>query len=153
MDENIRPAALGDIPRIVELGRRFLQEGPYKDELADKPEEATQFAANMLNNSKGTILVAEKDGALIGVIAFITMPHWFSGEITATEMIWYVEPEHRAGGIAMRLMWASESLAKALGATRMAFTAPTPQVGEIYKRFGYKMVEIAYQRSLTECRS
>lgn len=153
MDEIIRLATIEDVPRIVELGRRFLQEGPYKDELADKPKEATKFAANMLTNPKGSVLVAEQDGVLVGVIAFITMPHWFSGEVTATEMIWYVEPEHRAGGVAMRLMWASESLAKSLGATRMAFTAPTPQVGELYTRFGYKMVEIAYQRSLSECRS
>lgn len=151
MDEIIRDAQPDDIPRIVEMGRRFLLEGPYKDQLADNPGEAAKFATNVMAHKDGHILVADKDGKPIGVIAFIVMPHWFSGETTATEMIWYVEPEHRPGGIGMRLLWEAEKQALDLGAASMGMTAPTEAVGDVYKRFGYRKVEVAYQKRLSRC--
>jgi len=111
MEEIIRDAQPEDVSRIVEMGRRFLMDGPYKDKLADNSNAAAAYAAGILANQNGHILVAEKDGSLIGVIAFVVDHHPMSGESIAAERIWYVEPEHRPGGIAMHLMWEAEKLA------------------------------------------
>lgn len=148
MDEIIREATLEDVPRIVELGRKFIANGPYKDQL-DNPAQADHIARWMIGNQKAKVLVAQMDGTIQGMIAFIIYPHYFTGQPTANEMIWYVEPEARAGGIAMRLMHAAESLAKEMGAIRMQFTAPTAEIGKLYERWcGYHQVEISYERTL-----
>lgn len=151
MDELIREATINDIPRVIELGRKFLVEGPYVGQIADKPEEATRFATLLIGNPNAKILVAEQDKVIIGVLAFILFPHHFSGEMTALEIIWYVEPQARKGGIAMRLMWEAEKIAKSMNAHYMQFTAPDAKASAIYERFGYHQVEVGYQKEISKC--
>lgn len=147
-DETIREATLDDAPRVVEMGRRFLANGPYKDQL-DNPAQADHFAKFMIASPNAKVLVAEQEGRVIGVLAFLLFPHCFTGQMTANELIWYVEPEARKGGISVRLMQAAQTLAKACGAVRMQFTAPTAEVGKLYERFfGYHQVEVSYERTL-----
>lgn len=147
--EIIRLAGDADVARVIEMGRRFLHEGPYRDQLADVPEVPTRLLAFLVTTDKCKVLVAEEDGKLNGVIAFIISPHYFSGELIACEMIWYVEPEHRKGGVAMRLFWEAEKLAKSMGAKRMQFTAPTDAVAGVYARFGYKQIEVTFQKEFS----
>jgi len=149
LETHVRNAAESDLPRVAELGRRFLLEGPYRDELADNPEKALEMAKQILSNTNGRILVAENEGRVIGAFSFFAYPHLFSGEFTAVELIWYVEPEHRAGGIALRLLAEAEKQAKELGCVRMQLTAPSEEVGKLYRYCGgYKKIEVCYQRKL-----
>lgn len=143
----IREAIAADIPEIVALGRKFLLEGPYKNELSDNPEQNAVLTLEVIKE-KGKVLVLEEDSAVRGVLGFILFPHYFSGELTAGELIWYVEPEYRKGCPALKLLWAAEALAKKLGAKRMQFTAPTSDISRIYERFGYKQVEVSFQKAL-----
>ena len=98
----IREANESDIPRITEMGSRSLREGPYKDLVADKPEETGKLALQVIQ--KGLVLVSEEDEKLTGLLAFIIFPHYFSGELTAGEVMWYVEPEYRATFTAICLL-------------------------------------------------
>lgn len=149
----IREASEQDIPRIVEMGSRSIREGPYRNQLSDNPEVTKQLAAKLLTSENAKVLVLENDGHVDGVFAFILFSHYFSGEMTAGEMIWYVEPEGRAmegfgAGGALNLLDEGERLAKKLGAKRMQLTAPTRMVGELYKRRRYCEIETTYQREL-----
>jgi GNAT superfamily N-acetyltransferase len=130
------------------MGRRFLAEGPYRDEVTDNPEQATGFFVQLLKNPGGRILVSEYQGKLIGVFAFLVFPHFFSGEMTAGELLWYVEPEARKGGAGLKLLAAAEAMARDLGAKRMQMVAPTAEIEQLYKRRGYHQVEVGYQRRL-----
>jgi len=153
MTDEIREATIEDVPRVVELGRKFLAEGPYAGQLADNPEQATRFASLLIGNPAAKILVSDLDGRITGVLAFLLFPHHFSGEMTALEIIWYVEPQYRPGGIAMRLMWTAERIALEMKAHFMQFTAPDAKASAIYERFGYHQVEIGYQKELRPCQS
>lgn len=144
----IREAIEADIPEILKLGSRSLLEGPYKDQIKGNPEHAAKLALSILTKGKGRILLSTLDDTITGLLAFILFDHYFSGELTAGEVMWYVIPEARPGGIALKLLWHAEALAKSLGALRMQFTAPTVQVGNIYKRFGYHQIEVSYQKEL-----
>ena len=148
MMEEIRQAVERDVPRVVELGRKFLSEGPYKGQISDKPEQATRFATLLIGNPNARILVSDEEGTITGVLAFILFPHHFTGEVYALEIIWYVEPQYRPGGIAMRLMWEAERMAFEMGAIFMQFTAPDAKASAIYERFGYHPVEVGYQKEL-----
>lgn len=145
----IRGAGIEDVPEIVRLGSRSLADGPYKGMLKDTPEQSARFALQVINSMNGKVLLYENDhGKVVGLLAFLIYPHYFTQEPTATEIMWYVEPEERAGGGGIKLLWEAEKQAKAMGALRMGFTAPTAEVASLYERFGYKQVEVSFQKEL-----
>lgn len=148
LGDGIREATKADIPRIVELGRRFLAEGPYKDQLEDNAEQNARLADLLISNSQAKVIVGEEDGIVVGLFALILFSHYFSGELTAGEIMWYVQPESRPGGIGIRLLSHAEKFARSLNAVRMQLTAPTEEVGKLYNRCGYKQIEVSYQRKL-----
>jgi GNAT superfamily N-acetyltransferase len=142
----IRIATQEDIPRIIELGSRSLEDGPYAGVIHDVPAQAEYCAHEVMD--KGRILLGEEDGKVVGLIGFILANHHFSGQKYAAELMWFVEEEHRKGGIAMKLLWEAEKQAKEMGAEDMLFTAPNESVAAIYKRFGYKPLEVTYRKAL-----
>jgi hypothetical protein len=147
----IRPATSLDLTRIVELGRRALVDGPYAGVLADNPAQAAKLAAMILAN--GTILLAIADSHICGMLGFITTKHHVSGALYSTELIWYVEPEYRHlhsffDGPAFDLMREAERRSAEAGAEFIAFTAPTENIGAVYRRVGYKPLEVVYWKQL-----
>ena len=151
MADRIREAVEADIPRILEMGARSLAEGPYRDYIADNADAAAALALGAIGMKGGRILLYEKCGQVVGLLAFFVFPHWFSGELTGEEAMWYVEPEHRQSLIAVALFRAGERIAREMGAKRMQFTAPTRAVGRMYELLGYKELEVGYQKDLTPC--
>lgn len=142
----IREATAADLPRIGELGSRSLQDGPYAGIIEDRPEVARRCAEMVMRDGK--ILLAEEEGRVGGLLGFIMADHHFSGQRYAAELMWYVEPEHRKGGIALKLLWEAEKEAKQLGAKSMVFTAPNEDVADLYKRFGYRKLEVTFMKAL-----
>lgn len=142
----IREATESDLPRIVELGSRSLVDGPYAGIIKDVPAQAEKFSRHVLSNGK--ILVGEEDGRVLGLIGFVFAHHHFSNQPYAAELMWYVEPEHRKGGIAMHLLWEAEKVAKEMGAESFLFTAPNDDVAALYKRFGYSKLEVTFTKNL-----
>jgi len=144
----IREAVESDMPRILAMGARSLAEGPYRDQINDNPEAAAKLALHTIQAQNGKLILYEKAGNAIGLLAFFVFPHWLSGEPTATEAMWYVEPEERRSMAAICLFRAGERIAREMGAKRMQFTAPTAEVGRMYELLGYKQLEIGFQKVL-----
>ena len=143
----IREAEAADVPRIVEMGSRSLTEGPYKDEI-DNLEQSAKTALGVIQSANGKVLLAEEDSMIVGLLGFVLYPHYFTGKLTAIELMWYVEPEFRHSFTAIALLRAGQRIAKQMGATKMQFTAPTQEVGKAYELLGYKPLEISYQKTL-----
>lgn len=146
---SIRDALPSDIPRIVELGSQSLVDGPYAGLIKDTPEQSARLAVQVIENTGGRILLySNDDGKVVGLLGFIISPHYFTGELTANEIMWYVEPSERKGGAGIKLLWAAEQAAKEMKAKYMGFTAPTADVSALYQRFGYSLLEVAYLKQL-----
>jgi len=144
----IREATTADIPRLVEMGHRFVSETSYKEHLKDNPGQMKSFAEQMLGNPNGLILVAENGGKKpVGMLAMFFFPHYFSGESIAGEVFWWVEPEAR-GRMGFELLKEAEKIARARGAKKIQMIAPNEQVARVYEHLGYRQVETTYQRSL-----
>lgn len=143
----IRLAEVKDVPRIVQLGSRSLVDGPYRGILADNPKQTAIFTRQVVENI-GKVLLWEEDGKVTGLLAFIVCDHYLTGEKVAEELMWYVEPEARAGCPALRLLWAAQDMAKEMGAKKMKFTAPNNDVGRLYERFGYHQIEAVFLKEL-----
>lgn len=143
----IRPAAGIDASQIVALGARFLRE-VYADRLAPAdPAQLLATATWMLNGEDRAVFVADRgDGQLTGMIGVFLHPHPFTGERTASEMFWWVDPETRGEG--MRLLRAAEAWARRAGAVVLQMGAPDARVGQFYERLGFTKLETSYARRL-----
>lgn len=149
---NIREAETNDIPRIIEMGSKFLKMGPYNQFISDSPETTSKLALRLLNMPNAKVLVGEENDHVEGVFAFITFDHYYSGEPVAGEMIWYVEPEARHHNMALELLWAAEKMASIMGAKKMQLTAPSDEIAAMYGKLrGFVKVETAFQRDIS-CR-
>lgn len=145
----IRAATSGDIPRLVEMGRRFIAETAYRDLVVANPQRITQIIEEVMAAPDGIVLVSVSERGIVGMIGVLVYPHPFSGERTGFDLCWWVEPEARGHGV--RLMRAAEAWAREHGATQMQMVAPNPRVEGLYQRLGYRAIEVAYQRRLTPC--
>lgn len=141
----VREANDTDVPAIVRMGQRFARM-VYGDKLADNPTQIAALAQQLMTSPDGALFVAEKGGAVVGMIGLLAYLHPMSGERIATEMAWWVEPEHR--GIGMRLLKRAETWAVAQQALVFQMIAPTPDVERFYARVGFSKVETTYQRRL-----
>jgi len=145
----IRLAKKADIPRITELGRKYLLLGPYREQITDNPEAVERFTYWLFHQENARILIYEEDEQVQGLLAFLIYPHYYGGELCASELIWCVDENYRGRG-SMELLWAAEKMAYDMGAVRMQLTAPTQNVGLLYERCKYKLVEIGYQAMLKD---
>ena len=140
----IRDAQKADIGRMVDMGQRFRKDTCYDKYLRDNPERMAELCETLI--SKGTLIVSEKEGEIIGMLGFIIYPHFISGDIFAGEVFWWVEPEHRGEGL--RLLKEMKSRARAAGAKFYQMIAPNEseaKVVRLYRRLGCELVESTYQ--------
>lgn len=148
-DYTIRMARPEDAERIIEIGSHSIAIGPYRNDLVDNPQVTLRLYKLLIDNPQSRIIVSEAAGGIVtGLFALIIFPHYYSGEITAGEIIWYVEPAYRVGGVGLALLREAERLAREAGAVRMQLTAPTEALSAMYKRCGYHQIEVSFQRKL-----
>ncbi len=129
---------------MVEMGRRFRKESSYCDFLADNPERMAKLARELL--SKDGLLLSENDGGITGMFGYVVYDHFISGEKTAGEVFWWVDPENRGEGI--DLLREAERRARSVGAKHMQMIAPTRRVEGLYRHLKYTYVETTYQKAL-----
>lgn len=144
----IRSATSADIPRLVEMGGRFIELTIYRDRVAHRPDALRALATKLTTaGDEAAILVAEHGDTLIGMIGLVMFEHHISGELVAGEVCWWVEPEAR-GSAGVRLLKAAERWARDRHAVALQMIAPTEDVACIYQALGYTPVETTYQRNL-----
>lgn len=82
-------------------------------------------------------------GALVGQVA----PHTFTNATVATEMMWYILPEHRGTMDALKVVAAFEKWAQSKGADAiiMAHLKSSPEgIRGFYEKRGYNEIETHY---------
>lgn len=140
----LRQATHDDIPRLVQMGERFLN--------AEYASHACAYALaktldDMVTSDSTLLLVACHDEEVIGVIGVLLFSHPFTGELVASETFWWVEPERRGHGV--KLMKCAEAWARGRGAKKMQMGSPAGHdMSKFYARAGYVPTESTYQRSL-----
>ena len=126
------------------MGRRFRSESSYSKYLSENPERMAQLAAHLI--AKDGLLLAELEGAIIGMIGWILHSHFISGEWVAGEVFWWMEPEHRGHGL--KLLDAVKQSARARGAKYLHMIAPSERIERLYRHLGYEFVESTWQVGL-----
>ena len=138
----IRQATVEDIPRMVEMGRKFRQESTYSAYLADNPAKMAELGERLL--AVDGILVSEHDGVITAMLGYVIHDHFISGEKFAGEVFWWAERR----GDGLDLLREMERRARAAGAKYIQMIAPTKRVERIYTILKFAFVESTYQRAL-----
>lgn len=143
----MRPATTDDVEPLVEMGIRFIS-AEFSKHFVASPAALRMTITSLVENADALFLVLEDNENIIrGTIGALTYCHPFSGELVATEMFWWVDPERRGGGL--KLMLAAEDWARKRGAVKMQMGAPAGRdMADFYARIGYAEVERAYQKKL-----
>lgn len=102
----IRPANLIDIPRMVELGRMMQSESPEFAGKGWNGDKVAKLIAALIDHRQGFVMVAERNGVVIGGFIGAVEAFFFSDVRTAFDLALYVEPGKRGGVVAARLLKA-----------------------------------------------
>lgn len=141
----IRPAMASDIDALVAMGVRFLG-SVYAQKIRANADALRALSVGLLASPDAVIFVTEVHGQVVGMMGLMRYVHPMSGELTASEVMWWVDPEHRGSGV--RLFRVGEAWARASGATVIQLIAPSREVEQFYERVGYEPVERTYQRRI-----
>ncbi len=119
----IRPAIPDDVPRLVELGRLMHAES----ERFARLRFDGQILAHTLRVAiaEHFAMVVEREGHVIGGMVALLTPHWFSPDLTACDLALFIDPEHRGGLAAARLLVHYERWSKARGSAMTLFGVMT----------------------------
>lgn len=143
----IRLATSADAPAIVAMALQFIRDTGYRAIVRPNPPQLETLVAFLLEH--GAIFVVDRGGVLVGMMAVTVVVHPMSGEVTGSEVAWWLQPEARGGTAAIRMLAAGEAWALERGATSFEMIAPAAStVGELYRRRGYSEVETVFRRPL-----
>jgi GNAT superfamily N-acetyltransferase len=135
----VRPATPDDLPGVLDVFLGCWRES-YRDILPDSAIAAMTDARaealwlRVLGSAEGVVLVAERDGHVVGITRFAV-----DGEDGAVHSL-YVAPHAHGGGIGRGLLeTAADALreAGATAATLWVFAANTPSIG-FYESHGWR---------------
>lgn len=143
----IRKATHDDVFDLLVLARGFSREAPTMHKW-NKDKTETMLKA-CIDNDLTTILVMESEDEVVGGIVGVVQPLFMSHTVVASELAWFVDPDHRGKG-ALKLVKAFEGWAKEKGAEyiTMADIRGISDLSNMYKRMGYELTEAAYSKKV-----
>lgn len=112
----IRPATAADIPRMVELGRAMHAESPVFSRMRFDPEKLAATIAHMIDSPGGFAYVAVHGGQVVGGLVAMAAPHYFSPDLVACDLAFFMAADHRGGLSMVRMVGEYVRWAQGMGA-------------------------------------
>lgn len=107
MTITVRPATGEDIPWMLDQLKAFDDFNDFPVQLFPEELKAIQVLDEII--AKHPVFVAEQDAELLGFIAGVLTPHFFNQDVMVmTELLWWVQPEHRGTRAGLLLLNAFE---------------------------------------------
>jgi GNAT superfamily N-acetyltransferase len=148
----IRPATEADCETIAKLGEIFHAEAAWSDICAFDAADCQITLERMSRHPEAILLVAEKDGRIIGMAGGLISPLYFNHRhMTGQELFWWIDPKER-GSVGVRLLEALEDEARRMGCSSWAMIAldkvEPERTARIYQRRGYRASERTFIKRL-----
>jgi len=141
----LRVATINDFDAVEKMALNFLNASPYKD--LGSEEVTSQLVRDILNSSPLERIIIFK--ADVGFVAGAVTPFLLGTHKLATEIAWWVEPEHRGNGRGLDLLSAFEYWAINVAQAKLiSMSSLDKKVEKYYKKNGYKLYERAYMKVL-----
>lgn len=140
----IRDATISDLPRIIELGVMLHKESPRFSRSPFNEGKAADFLAGLIHGDRGFLVVADREGEIIGGMAGMIVSEWFSDEPFAYDVSLFIEPKHRGSILPMRLLLAYKEWARSKGVRRAVGGIGTginvEKTAALYRRVGMEEI-------------
>jgi GNAT superfamily N-acetyltransferase len=144
----VRPAVSGDAPAIAAL----LTAGSRAPEF-EMPEDPQRYAAAIerIREAHGEVLVAEVDGAVVGILQLMLLAHLqhSGGMATEIESV-HVAAAHRRTGVGTALLDAAVAWGVEQGCYRVQLTShlSREEAHRFYDASGFEPSHVGYRRSV-----
>ncbi len=145
---NLRPAELRDAEEIARLGMDFI--GRLKLDARPSVDRVVASVGAVLNDKNGCGVVCEKDGEIVGFLLGMAVPIWFDVmDWSAIELAWWIDPDHRGGSDAARMVkmfeqWASNMNVNRIVLSDIEFLDQAQPAGTFIEKLGYTLHERAF---------
>jgi GNAT superfamily N-acetyltransferase len=153
----IRRATTADTARVVELLRNS-REGAGFDSATGVSGFVFPFDAACaerlfllhLKSRNAACFLHDVEGVAQGILMVTAFQHPYGPVRVAKESLWWIEPAHRGGTAAVRMLDAYETWARGQGCAfaGVAGMGDDPAVGKLYARRGYRGAEVHYLKGL-----
>lgn len=141
----MKVATPDDFDAVNKMALNFLEASPYKD-LGDK-EVTSKLVLDIISSVPNQRIIIFEDG--VGFIAGAVTPFLLGTHTMATEIAWWVEPEHRGNGKGLDLLSAFEYWATNVAQAKLiSMSSLDKKIEKYYKKNGYKLYERAYMKVL-----
>ena len=147
----IRMATASDEESLLAMARDFVAFSPYAD-LATATDQELRATIQWLTNN-ATIFIADKDNRPVGLLVAVISPLWYAPSCkVASEMAWWIDPQHRTGMAATRLVQAFEKWAKDNGAKAVCMSnldvENATAVSRMLNKLGYTSTEQTHTKRI-----
>jgi GNAT superfamily N-acetyltransferase len=147
----IRSATRDDLPRLVELLAQLSLDSPREDLRSPRPAAYDAALEEVLADGRQTLLVAEVDGAIVGMACYIEVPNLSHvGRPYALVEDVVVAAAMRGQGYGEALMQRAIELARAGGCYKLVLTSSKVRTDahRFYQRLGFKATHVGFRLEL-----
>lgn len=137
----------------LKLLKAFFDESPYNSSKFSKSKVSSMYDGLIKDKTNALVLVAVYDNKPIGILVGNISEMLFSNEVVASELCWFVLPEHRKSRIGLKMFDAFEYWAKEKqGAKHIVMVhlenESSNKLTQLYNKKGYEKKEQAYMRTI-----
>ena len=144
----IRPATEADLPYLIMLANVMLAESSF----SSVPFEPEAFALTVIRllDDQQFVMVAEKEGQIVGAMLGIATPFAFSYAMMAQDIALFVHPGARGRMISVRLIREFEKWAKAHNCLqiRPVVSSGCEAACRLYGLLGYRPVGVSFVKEV-----
>ncbi len=145
----IRPATHDDLGPLMDIAAAMHAESPRFSRLRFSTPKVMQLFLMLIESPDCLLLVADRDGAVIGGMAGMVTPHWFSDDLVSNDYGVFLLPDHRGGMTAARLVRGYIDWAKARGAKMIQLGistgVQTEETVALYQALGLKQFSVGFE--------
>lgn len=135
----IREIAADDIPFVVDSLQALHKESPVGRHYSSSPDYVTHNLQTMIQSPDFFgIVCGERDGFILGSVSRL----WYCPKLRAFEMSFYIRPDKRGGGNALRMVRRFVQIATDKGACEIHAGSSTDLKADklirLYERLGFE---------------
>ncbi len=149
---SLKLGAITDFDDIKRLCIDFYKSSIYNEYGHDEDKIDTIIGEFIYDPTNRIIILGLLEGKPVAILAASVQPIIFSKARIATEVLWWVDEEHRQSGVGLQLIEAFEYWAKTVAKADYLQLCTlngeyAEKVGKYYERRGYTLSEKAYLKS------
>lgn len=141
----MKVATIEDMEEILNMSMKFMSETGFS-EFSDEEYIKLVIEDVLLSEQNEKIILLEPG---VGFLAGTVLPFPFGPHLMASEIAWYIYPEHRGKKVGSEFLSAFEYWAKEKAGCKMVnMMCLDEQLDKYYTNKGYKLYERTYMKVL-----